>query len=293
MKILIFGSEGMLGREILYQLVLLNKIKKNLKISATCRGNKYTDLVSTDDFNAITNFDASSSDNIINILNQESPNVVINCIGIVKQYGSTIPDHEYFFLNSSLPRIINFWCVSKNSKLIHFSTDCVFSGNKGDYTLTDLPDAVDVYGLSKRLGEIINGNTLTIRTSIIGFEKSTRRGLLSWFFGIAPNTEINGYTKVMYSGLTTTYLANLVIKYYLNSKQLGLIQLGGEKISKYDLLKLANNIFNKQIIINKYDKIINDKSFESLSAYKDIGINQPTWEDMLKDLNKNSINNNK
>jgi len=286
MKILILGSEGMLGREILYQL---SKSKK-YQIYATCRGKNYLDKVDTSLFKPITKSNIETSSEILDILNRVKPDRVINCIGVIKQHGSKIPEHKYFFLNSSLPRIIESWCNLNKKKLIHFSTDCVFNGSKGGYGPEDTPDALDVYGLSKYLGEVRGKYSLTIRTSIIGFERNSNNGLLSWFLSNPENTFVNGYSNVMYSGLTTTYLAKIVCSYLLESNHYGLLQLGGPRISKYELLVLINNSFNAKILVKKYADISSDKTLCSNLAFSKLNITQPSWNDMIQHLKENSIN---
>ena len=286
MKVLLLGAEGMLGREILFHLV-----SQGIETFATCRGSKYLDRVDERKFNLVSSFNASNSGDVISLLDDVSPDVVINCIGVVKQYGSAISDEHYFFLNGSLPRIINAWCNINGRRLVHFSTDCVFTGLKGAYTLGDTPDAFDTYGLSKAIGEVSDVNSLTIRTSIVGIERESHRGLLSWFLSNPDRARLNGYENVYYSGLTTSYLAELVIKYYLDNSRTGLIQLGGPKITKFDLLTLANDVFGRQFQIDRCAKPVNDKSFVSQTAYKDIGARQPTWNELLIHLKNYSIDN--
>jgi dTDP-4-dehydrorhamnose reductase len=290
MKILILGSEGMLGREILFQLT--NVVDRKVEIFATCRGEMYSDNASEERFNAVTQFDASKSSIVLDVLNRICPDVVINCIGVIKQHGSTISEHRYFYLNACLPRIINVWCKNRSARLLHFSTDCVFSGKKGDYSLKDKPDAFDIYGLSKILGEVDDSNSLTIRTSIVGLERKSNQGLLSWFFSNPDESSVNGYDHVLYSGLTTSYLAGLVVEKFLDHNYSGLIQLGGPKISKYDLLSMANEVFSRNIHINKHSKIRSDKSLSSDSIYLKLGISQPSWKELLVHLRDNSIETN-
>ena len=284
MKVLLLGAEGMLGREILFQLVI-----QGVETFATCRGSKYLDRVDERKFNLVPSFNASKSSDLIALLDDVSPHVIINCIGVVKQYGSSISDEHYFFLNGSLPRIINAWCNINGRRLVHFSTDCVFTGLKGAYTPGDIPDAFDTYGLSKAVGEVSDVNSLTIRTSIVGIERESHRGLLSWFLSNPDRARLNGYENVLYSGLTTSYLAELVIKYYLDNSCTGLIQLGGQKITKFDLLTLANDIFERRFQIDRCAEPGNDKSFVSQAAYRDLGIKQPGWNELLVHLKNNSI----
>lgn len=285
MKILILGSEGMLGREILYQL---SRTKK-YQIYATCRGISYKDKVNLELFTPVTDTNIETSSEIISILDKIKPDYIINCIGVIKQHGSNISEHKYFFLNSSLPRIIESWCNLNKKKLIHFSTDCVFDGAKGDYAPKDIPNALDIYGLSKYLGEVMGKNSLTVRTSIIGFERDSNKGLLSWFLSNPEKTIVNGYSNVLYSGLTTSYLASIVQSHLLESNHSGLLQLGGPKISKYELLLLINDIFDSKILVKKYEDIVSDKTLCSKLACSQLDIEQLSWSDMLNHLKVNSI----
>lgn len=287
MRFLVLGKTGMLGRELFQQLQ--NHSNEDIEVFGTIRNVDKDSEMLRKNSRVINNFNVLSDAGLLNLLDDIKPNVILNCIGIVKQFGSEYPAKDYYYINSIVPRIIDHWCRLNSSIQITFSTDCVFSGNTGHYDLTDSPDATDVYGLSKALGEVLDSSTITVRTSIVGLEANSQRGLLEWFLDQPNKTNVTGYRKVWYSGLSTTYLAETIINESFWKYRNGLVQIGGPRINKYDLLKIFKEIFCKDISVIPADEPILDRSFHSKKFYREIGQEQPAWKYLISHLRQNTV----
>lgn len=216
------------------------------------------------------------------------PDIIINCIGMLIEE-SQEDISKAIYINSYFPHLLKSICNKINAKLVHISTDCVFSGDKGSYTETDLPDSNTIYGKTKSLGEITDNTHVTIRTSIIGPElKSNGVSLLDWFLK-EKNSEINGYSKAIWSGVTTLELAK-IIKIVIDSHITGLYHVtNNEKISKYELLKLFNNHINKKFKINKNESIMNNKSL--IDTRNKLNYTVPNYNIMIEEMFKELFNN--
>ncbi|MGH4120169.1 dTDP-4-dehydrorhamnose reductase family protein [Clostridium sp.] len=219
--------------------------------------------------------------NLLNaIIVELNPDIIINSIGILNKNAEEDPSNT-IFINSYLPRYLEEQFKNTNMKLIHLSTDCVFSGDTGNYNETSVPDGKDLYAKTKILGEINNNKDLTVRTSIIGPElKQNGTGLFHWF--MKQNVTVIGYSKVIWSGVTTLQLGkclDLMIENDLN----GLYNLTSKaSISKYDLLKIINCVFDKNIIIESFGEIENDKSLISIRS--DFSVELPSYTEMISEL---------
>lgn len=246
-KILILGSTGMAGH------VVYNYLKKRndfeiINVAFRKKLNSSTLIV-----------DVTDKLSINKTINEIKPDIIINCIGILIKGAKNNPANAVF-INAYFPHLLSDLAMQINAKLIHISTDCVFSGKKGNYLPDSPKDAQDVYGMSKALGEVINNKDLTIRTSIIGPElKTDGEGLLHWF--LYQNGVINGFTESYWSGITTLQLAK-VIEQSIDNKLTGLLQISnGKKISKFDLLIIFKKIWKKENIeINSVEGKKVDKS---------------------------------
>jgi len=236
-KIIVLGAAGMAGHMISLYLKTIN----NYHVIDVCHTYKpYPNSIILDIR------DLSKVENLINI---EKPDIIINCIGILnKGINKKIPDA--IFINSYFPKWLERICISESTKIIHISTDCVFSGKTGRYTETDMPDGSDFYARTKALGEIINEKDLTIRTSIIGPElKQEGIGLFHWF--LKQKGEISGYSNVYWTGVTTLQLA-INIDTMIRLDLSGLYHLvPSAPINKYELLCIIREVFCKEISINR------------------------------------------
>lgn len=267
-KILILGSTGMLGHIVYLYL----KENTNYQIFDIAYRSTLTDQTRTCDVSRFQNLETQ--------LNEIKPDYIINCIGILIQ-GATSNPINAIKINALLPHQIKDWADKNQAKLIHISTDCVFNGTKGAYAETSPKDAQDIYGQSKALGEIYAPNHLTIRTSIIGPEiKTDGEGLLHWFF--SQKDIVNGYTKALWSGVTTLTLAEAIL-YAIENNIHGLWNLtNGDPISKFDLLQLTKGTFKlKQIQLNPIEgKAVN----KTLISNREIDFIVPTYNTMLENL---------
>ena len=198
---------------------------------------------------------------------------------------------ETLFLNTKLPNALSDLAKSVNFKFIHFSTDCVFSGKKGNYTEKDISDCVDYYGKTKYLGENNSINTINLRTSIIGHELNTKIGLLEWF--LSSKKKVFGFKKAIFSGLTTLEIAKIVEKHIINKNVIkyGTFHISSKPISKYDLLKMISKIYKKNILITPNYNIKCNRALNSNKFRKVTGYDRKNWKEMLVELRKNYLSN--
>ena len=247
-KVLLFGATGMAGHVVYYYLQSTGKYDIS---NVVYRTPLTEDSIIVD----VTNRDA-----VADAVHRVHPEIIINCVGILIKGSREHPDNA-ILINAYFPHLLKRLSDEVGAKLIHISTDCVFSGKKGNYTEDDFRDADDVYGRSKALGEIINDKDLTIRTSIIGPElKENGEGLFHWFMHQCG--EINGFRTAIWGGVTTLELAK-AIDFSLDNGIVGLIHLSnGGGISKFDLLNLFKEIWGKDTVIKPYDGNEVDKSIE-------------------------------
>jgi len=214
--------------------------------------------------------------------------VVVNAIGMVKQRATAHDPVLSITVNSLFPHRLAELCRGSGARLIHFSTDCVFSGRRGEYTEDDTPDPVDLYGRSKLLGEVADAGILTIRTSIIGRELENMTGLLEWFLGRA-GTRVPGFAKVIWSGVTTNFLAAVVGKLAQASQSVdGIFHVSGPPISKYELLLALNDAFGTATTVEPDETIVSDRSLNSDRFWSRTGLTRPSWNDMLSALVEDS-----
>lgn len=219
------------------------------------------------------------------IVQKMRPDVVINCIGLIKQAS----DHDNAImnieLNALLPNKLAKICENSGSRLILMSTDCVFSGKKGMYGDFDFADADDVYGRTKKLGEIENSkHVLTIRTSIIGRELRGNASLIDWFLS-QENKQIKGFTKAIFSGFPTRTIAKILDQYILNNLSLsGIYNISADPISKYDLLKLVQEETGIRVDIVPYHDFQIDRSLDSSRFRSATQFSPQPWKELIKDI---------
>ena len=282
MKVLIFGVTGMLGHKV-YQVL---KNTPSLDVIGTMRGNyrsggEYRMLNGRD---IIPKVSISDTGRFGQIIYGQKPDVVINCIGLIKQKPLGQDRFQNILTNSLFPHQLYGMCHLLGAKFIHISTDCVFSGEKGNYTEDDISDAKDIYGRTKYLGEVINDDSLTIRTSIIGRELSTSNGLVEWLISNKGKT-VNGYTKAIFTGFPTVSLANILGDIILDYPELtGLYQVSSDKIDKYTLLEMLNERMNLGIKINKDTEYQCDRSLNSSLFRGETGYKPPSWQTLIDEL---------
>ena len=278
-KILILGATGMLGNG------LISSFKKypNLEVFGTIR-DKETKYFPDEILKwIIPNIDIENWNNLIKLFGFIKPDIVLNCVGLIKQIMGDQDNEAAIYMNALFPHRLSALCQASGARMIHFSTDCVFSGRKGNYCESDPSDALDIYGKTKYLGEVKDNHCLTIRTSIIGHGLESHVSLVDWF--LAQKGEIKGYKNVIYSGLPTVEIGQIITEKIIPNQRLkGLYHVSADPISKYELLKLVSAIYDKKIKIQPVDQPVSDMSLNSDRFRKKIGYQPPAWPNLIKKM---------
>ncbi len=277
----------MLGHTLFMQLSL----QKNLDVYATARTSSGLSLwFHPDAVEKIrVGVDADNFDTVIRAFASIQPDVVINCIGLIKQLPMASDPLSAIIINSLLPHQISMICRSAGARMIHISTDCVFDGKKGNYTENDSSTADDLYGRSKFLGEVAYPlHCLTLRTSIIGHELKGKLGLIEWF--LAQEGKVRGFTHAIYSGFPTIEFARIITDYILPNPELtGVYHVSSDPISKYDLLKLVAKKYDKEIKIEPYDDSRQNRSLDSSLFRRLTGYMPPSWPELVDKMHQDFI----
>lgn len=229
-------------------------------------------------------FHAERPGEIRGILDACRPDAVVNCIGVIKQLKEASDPLKAIPINSMLPHVVNLECRKRDIKFVHISTDCVFSGLKGNYCQSDNPDPTDLYGRSKLLGEVLE-HGVTLRTSIIGRELKGRSGLVEWFLSQAG--QIRGFSRATYSGFTTREMSRIILM-VLNSNISGLYHVSSDPIDKHELLSRMKALWNMDVAIEKDSSFVCDRSLESSPFRNLMSYVPPSWEDMLREMRNDS-----
>ena len=279
MKILVLGGSGMLGHKLVQQL------SDDFDVWTTIRG-EFERLVHFGIFErerTIEQVDVEDSDTLTRIIESVAPNVIFNAIGVVKQVPTATNAAATIALNSLLPHQLAYLAEGVGARLITISTDCVFDGTRGMTTEVDHPNATDLYGKSKHLGEVEEGNALTLRTSIIGRELGTRHSLVEWFLSNRGKT-VKGFTHAIYSGFPTIIFAEIVANLIKNHAELrGLYHVSSDAINKYDLLLLLRKYYGVEIEIEieRFDDFKIDRSLDSTKFREVTKFKPRSWEEMI------------
>lgn len=224
--------------------------------------------------------DADDLDSLASAFASVRPDVVVNCIGLIKQSPEAAAPLKAITLNALLPHRVAALCRDSNARLIHISTDCVFDGKKGMYTEDDVPNADDLYGQTKMLGEVREPHCVTLRTSIIGHELRSRLGLVEWF--LSQTAPVRGFTKAIYSGFPTVEMARIIVDFVLPNRDLsGVYNVSSAPISKYDLLGLVARRYGKEIRIDAHDGFVLDRSLDSTRFQAKTGYRPPAWPELV------------
>jgi dTDP-4-dehydrorhamnose reductase len=275
MRVLILGAGGMLG----------HKVWQIFRDRFDCRAAVRTRLALPlfDDDRVIDGFDAGDFDGVMRLIASTQPEIVVNCIGVVKQLAAAHDPIASITLNSLFPHVVARACAEVGARMLHVSTDCVFAGSRGGYREDDLADATDLYGRSKLLGEVSEPH-LTIRTSIIGRELRMANGLVEWFLAHRGGS-VRGFTKAVFSGVTTATLANTLATVIEKHPDLhGLYHVAGEAISKYDLLVMLNEAFDARVAITPEDSVVIDRTLDATRFRSATGQVPPAWPEMIAAL---------
>lgn len=225
--------------------------------------------------------DVENHDSLVKVFAAVRPDAVVNCVGLVKQLSDANDPLLAVPINTLLPHRLAALCRATEARLVHISTDCVFSGAKGNYLESDFPDAYDLYGRSKLLGEVDYPHAITLRTSIIGHELFGQRSLVGWF--LAQKHSVKGFTRAIFSGFPTVELARVVGDFVLPRPELhGLYHVAAKPINKFDLLKLIANTYGKDIEIIPSDELVIDRSLNAGRFKEATGYTAPEWPDLVR-----------
>lgn len=281
-KILIFGASGMIGSTLVKDM----SMNENFEVIGVIRRKSYKKFFLNHKSKfLIYNYNSIDLEFLKKILLTSNPDVVINCSGITKQRIKNNSLQKILYMNSIFPHRLAYFAKKMNFKLIQISTDCVFSGKllKGSYKEIDIPDAEDTYGKTKFIGEVTGENVVTLRTSTIGHEILTRKGLLEWF--LFKKKKCLGYNNAVFSGVTTHTLANIIEKIIIPKKVFsGLYHISAKPINKYKLLCMIAKTYNKKIKILKFKNFRINRSLNSNFFKKKTGYIAPSWQLMINEM---------
>lgn len=280
MKVLILGSNGMLGHK-LYQV-----LTPRLAVTGTIRG-AYRDISQYSFYERsriMPHVEARKIAGVARVIAEVNPDVVINAIGIVKAREEKAGVLLNIWVNSLFPHQLYQICQAKGARLIHISTDCVFSGQKGNYREDDPADATDIYGKTKYLGEVNGTGAVTIRTSFIGRELADGNGLLEWFL-TNQRGKVDGFTQAIFSGFPTLHLSRIIADIIIKHQDLtGLYHISSAPISKFQLLNLIKKAMKLNIDINESPDFRSDRSLDATRYRQATGFTPPSWEAMVAEL---------
>lgn len=279
-RVLILGASGMLGH------VLWRECANRLDAFGTVRGEAGEIPGSTRvaDDRLLGHAVAEEPESIESAFDRASPEVAVNCIGIVKQSAAAKDAARMVAVNSLFPQRLAGICAARGVRLIHVSTDCVFSGRRGGYGELDLPDPADLYGRSKLAGEPSGSGILTLRTSMLGWELTTQRGLLEWFAAQTGET-VAGFRHAAFSGPTVPVLARLIAAIAEQHRELeGTLHVGAAAISKYELLVKLRDALGLPVEVEPADEPRIDRSLDSSRLREATGWTPPGWDEMVAEL---------
>lgn len=279
MKILVFGGDGMLGHQLVASLSSRHEVETTLRAESDAY-RKLKDYLPEASHFGITAQDSMSSRGVVEIV---QPDVVINAVGVVKQRAEAHDVITSLEVNALFPHRLAAACQDVGARLIHISTDCVFSGRKGGYREDDFADADDLYGRSKYLGEVTGENCITLRTSMIGLELARKKSLLEWF--LAQKQQIKGYRNAIFSGFTTLEIARIVDHVLShNVGEHGLFHVSSAPIDKFTLLTDLRDRLNRNLQIVADDEFVCDRSLDSTRFRNTFEYTPPSWDSMLEEL---------
>lgn len=277
-KVLVLGASGMLGNAVMR---LFAESSGYCAFGSTRSGALHEMFAERVRPNLIGDVDVENVDALSRLFGDIKPDVVINCIGLVKQLAAANDPLNAISINSILPHRLARLCRVMDARLVHISTDCVFDGVSGNYTESDRPNACDLYGRSKLLGEVDYGNTITLRTSLVGHELRGAHGLIEWF--LSQEGSVNGFTHAIFSGLPTVELARVIRDFVLPHSELrGLYHISALPISKYHLLRIVADVYGRKIEIIPDAKLRIDRSLNSNQFRMKTDYCPPAWPELIQ-----------
>jgi dTDP-4-dehydrorhamnose reductase len=280
-RVLVLGASGMLGHKLIQVLSASGEID----LHAAARRSLPVEALPP----RITMHEApdlgAGAEAVLRLVQAAAPDVIVNAVGAIKQRDLYSQTDDTYYINGVLPHLLAQLASSRDARVIHFSTDCVFRGDRGNYTEDDKPDVEDLYGRSKAIGEIDYGRHLTIRTSIVGFELSGHHGLLGWFLRQPRGSTLRGYTRAIFSGLPTIRLAQQVRGLIVQRNALhGLYHVASEPIAKFTLLAMINDALHLGHTLEPSDEPQIDRSLDDSRFRSATHSRRPGWSELVADL---------
>ncbi|MFG6415746.1 dTDP-4-dehydrorhamnose reductase family protein [Roseateles sp. DC23W] len=277
-KVLVIGASGMLGNAMLRVFAESEGYRTFGSARSAALLRKLPAALHP---HIVTGVDVDNADSLARLLAVTRPNVVINCVGLIKQLAEAEDPLAAIPINALLPHRLARLCDVAGARLIHMSTDCVFSGKTGGYHESDTPDATDLYGRSKLMGEVDYPNAITLRTSIIGHELDSANGLVGWF--LSQSGTVKGFTRAIFSGLPTVELARVIRDHVLPQPALrGLYHVSAAPIDKHALLTLVGQAYGRDIVITPDDRLVIDRSLDSSRFREATGYQPPAWPELVQ-----------
>ena len=277
MNVLILGASGMLGNAMLRTFFELPEHHVFGTARSPAARRHFSAALGE---RIVCGVDVENHDSLARVFGEVRPELVINCIGVVKQLAASEDPLITLPINALLPHRLAALCKIAGARLVQISTDCVFSGSKGGYLESDFPDANDLYGRSKLLGEVGYPHAITLRTSIIGHELDGQRSLVNWF--LAQQGDTRGFTRAVFSGLPTVVLARLVRDVIAARPDLqGLYHVAAQPITKFDLISLIAKVYGKQIEIVPDEHLVIDRSLDAGRLREATGYVAPPWDELI------------
>jgi dTDP-4-dehydrorhamnose reductase len=276
-RVLVLGASGMLGNAMVRRL----SMEFGLDVWGTVRSSGSKSFLLPElQAKIVDGIDVENQDDLMSLFSSVRPQVVINCVGLIKQLKDASDPLNAIPINSLLPHRLARLCDLIGARFIHFSTDCVFSGSKGGYKECDPSDAEDVYGRTKFLGEVDYAHAITLRTSIIGHELQGSTSLVGWF--LAQQGQVKGFEQAIFSGLPTVELAQVVSDFVLPRPDMhGVYHVSSDPINKYELLRLIAEAYGKSISIVPDQSVVIDRSLDSSRFKEATGYQPPSWRELV------------
>lgn len=282
MRILVLGASGMLG----HAMVRVLAREPHHQVWGGVRSAQAAKHFAADPaVRIVIGSEAENEPRLASMMREIRPEVVINCIGLVKQTPAAADPIPAISINALLPHQLARLCGVAQARLVHVSTDCVFSGRQGGYTEADMPDATDLYGRSKLLGEVDYPHAITLRTSIIGQELASAKGLVSWL--LTQQGVVRGFTRAIFSGLPSCELAAVIRDVVIPRPELrGIFHVASAPISKYDLLHLINKEYKKDLHIEPDGSLQINRSLDASHFRSATGYAAPPWPDLIARMHR-------
>ncbi len=278
MRILVLGVSGMLGNAMYRTLFRAPGLEAWGTVRSPGAIRHFDDEMAA---RIVTGVDVETADGLLGVFERVKPQLVVNCIGLVKQFAAAKDPLLALPINAMLPHRLSRYCALVGARLVHFSTDCVFSGKTGGYRESDPSDADDLYGKSKFIGEVSDAHAVTLRTSIIGHELESHHGLVEWF--LRQTDHVHGYRRVIFSGLPTVEVSRIVRDFVIPIPELsGVFHVASVPINKHDLLQLVAKEYGKSISIEPDESVVLDRSLVADRFRDATGYVAPDWPELVR-----------